>query len=424
MNTPQPTTVPALGLPRTSMDELMLAMDIVDTLRHEQSLIERELASEQRDDAFIERVQQIYASQGIEVSDALVRQGVEALKHDRFAYTPPERTLQVRLAEVWVDRWRWLKRSLIAAGVALAGTLIVVVPNRFLAQRDYAAYVDSVQSLQQRAQRLSSQFGNLSVFPRGWAVDAPRSVAPHLAGLGAELARAQSDSVPQLASTGALSPADGDQFAADPEAQYAQLAPVRDGLDVVQQRLSAVEQRVKAGERLMLAAHRFEAAAARLGTIAVAEGAAMKIAETRDRASAALAAADDTAAAGAVAQFEQFVTLLDLSYTLRIVNRSNVQSGVWRYHEDAPGGKNYYLVVEPMDANGNAVTLPVTNEETQRTETVSLFAVRVPQSEYERVKADKIDNGLIDDAVVGEKRRGEIDVEYRVAVAGGAITEW
>ena len=150
----------------------------------------------------------------------------------------------------------------------------------------------------------------------------------------------------------------------------------------------------------------------------------MKIAETRDRASAALAAADDTAAAGAVAQFEQFVTLLDLSYTLRIVNRSNVQSGVWRYHEDAPGGKNYYLVVEPMDANGNAVTLPVTNEETQRTETVSLFAVRVPQSEYERVKADKIDNGLIDDAVVGEKRRGEIDVEYRVAVAGGAITEW
>ena len=87
---------------------------------------------------------------------------------------------------------------------------------------------------------------------------------------------------------------------------------MRDGLDVVQQRLSAVEQRVKAGERLMLAAHRFEAAAARLGTIAVAEGAAMKIAETRDRASAALAAADDTAAAGAVAQFEQFVTLLDL----------------------------------------------------------------------------------------------------------------
>ncbi|MBK7043924.1 MAG: hypothetical protein IPH50_09655 [Rhodanobacteraceae bacterium] len=48
----------------------------------------------------------------------------------------------------------------------------------------------------------------------------------------------------------------------------------------------------------------------------------------------------------------------------------------------------------------------------------------MPQSEYERVKADKIDNGLIDDAVVGEKRRGEIDVEYRVAVAGGAITEW
>ena len=49
---------------------------------------------------------------------------------------------------------------------------------------------------------------------------------------------------------------------------------------------------------------------------------------------------------------------------------------------------------------------------------------RVPQAEYDKVKADKLDNGLIDEAVVGEKRRGELDVDYRIAVAGGAITEW
>lgn len=55
---------------------------------------------------------------------------------------------------------------------------------------------------------------------------------------------------------------------------------------------------------------------------------------------------------------------------------------------------------------------------------MSLFAIRVPPAEYERVKADKLDNGLIDDAVVGEKRRGELEADYRIAVAGGAITEW
>ena len=95
------------------------------------------------------------------------------------------------------------------------------------------------------------------------------------------------------------------------------------------------------------------------------------------------------------------------------------------------GGKAINKGVRPAvpsevsaNASGRIVALPVINEETQRSESVALFALRVPQAEYEKVKADKLDNGLIDEAVVGEKRRGELDVDYRVAVAGGAITEW
>jgi hypothetical protein len=55
---------------------------------------------------------------------------------------------------------------------------------------------------------------------------------------------------------------------------------------------------------------------------------------------------------------------------------------------------------------------------------VQRFAIRVPESVYERVKADKQDNGLIDDAVFGHKRRGAREPEYRFPVAGGRITEW
>ena len=52
------------------------------------------------------------------------------------------------------------------------------------------------------------------------------------------------------------------------------------------------------------------------------------------------------------------------------------------------------------------------------------FGVRVPQSVYEAVKADKLDNGIIDDNVFGQKRRGRRAPEYRLQTAGGMITEW
>jgi hypothetical protein len=40
------------------------------------------------------------------------------------------------------------------------------------------------------------------------------------------------------------------------------------------------------------------------------------------------------------------------------------------------------------------------------------------------VRADKSDNGIVDDDIVGEKKRGETSPQWRVPVIGGAITEW
>jgi hypothetical protein len=188
--------------------------------------------------------------------------------------------------------------------------------------------------------------------------------------------------------------------------------------------LERVEDRLADAHALITGARRHEQLSLQLASLAIGDEVAMQLRGKQARTAAALASGDIGSANLALAEFDQAVARVNLAYTLRIVNRDGVQSGVWRYHEDAPGGKNYYLVVEAIDANGRALALPIANEETQRTETVSLFAIRVPPSEYERVKADKLDNGLIDDAVVGEKRRGELEVDYRVAVSGGAITAW
>lgn len=423
MNTPLPAAVPAPGQPRTSMDELMLAMDIVDTLRHEQSLVERELASTQRDEDFVARVKQIYASQGIEVSDALIRQGVEALKQDRFAYVPPRRTLAVRLAEAWVDRGRWAKRAMIAGFVGVFGYAIVAVPNAWVAGREYRSFQQQYVEVSNLAHALKERQGLVAARMASDLSNPPDLIAQPVALIATDVQRDFPMIGAGLASL-PLNVVSKSAYTRDADAARRAVADYRTEVERHRVTLERVEDRLADAHALVAGARRHEQLALQLASLALADEVAMQLRGIQARSAAALGSGDIGSANLALAEFEKAVAQVNLAYTLRIVNRDGVQSGVWRYHEDAPGGKNYYLVVEAIDANGRALALPIANEETQRTETVSLFAIRVPPSEYERVKADKLDNGLIDDAVVGEKRRGELEVDYRVAVSGGAITAW
>src|SRR4051812_44322350 len=89
---PAPVAEPgALAPPPQKLDELMLAMDVVDTLRHQDSLVARELDETRREAQLIERLRQIYRGQGIEVPDRVLQEGVRALKESRFVYTPQPR---------------------------------------------------------------------------------------------------------------------------------------------------------------------------------------------------------------------------------------------------------------------------------------------------------------------------------------------
>jgi hypothetical protein len=84
--------VPA-AKPQT-LDELMLAMDVVDTIRHRELLVERELGQGERDEALRTRLREIYTSQGLTVTDRIIDQGIKALRESRFVYPPaPRRTL-------------------------------------------------------------------------------------------------------------------------------------------------------------------------------------------------------------------------------------------------------------------------------------------------------------------------------------------
>ncbi len=89
---------------KAPLDEVMLARDVVDTLRHRQDLVERELAGDAREKQLIEKLREIYHQQGIEVTDAVLMEGVKALDESRFVYTPPKPSLGVSLAKLYVGR--------------------------------------------------------------------------------------------------------------------------------------------------------------------------------------------------------------------------------------------------------------------------------------------------------------------------------
>jgi hypothetical protein len=91
------------------LDEVMLAMDVVDTLRRRERLVKAELDDLGREEDLKERLRKIYAAQGIDVPDHVIEQGVAALKEGRFTYSPPPRTSATRLARIYVNRGDWGK---------------------------------------------------------------------------------------------------------------------------------------------------------------------------------------------------------------------------------------------------------------------------------------------------------------------------
>lgn len=104
--------------PPRNLDELMLAMDVVDTLRHQDNLVARELNEGEREAELLSRLRQIYHGQGIQVPDRVLLEGVEALKESRFVYTPPAPGLGTSLAKLWISRGR-IGKGLLGAVAAL-----------------------------------------------------------------------------------------------------------------------------------------------------------------------------------------------------------------------------------------------------------------------------------------------------------------
>jgi hypothetical protein len=297
----------AAAPPRPPLDDVMLAMDVVDTLRRRERLVQQELDDAGRAQDLKERLRRIYAAQGIEVSDAILEEGVQALKQDRFVYKPPPDGLKMRLARIYVTRHRWGKWGLSALALLVIGI---------------AAWIALVV--------------------------APRHALPH------DL-QARHDEVIEVA--------------ADPAVD------------------ARADELLAAGE-------------------------------------AALRSGDDGRARAVLAELRQMRDQLEASYRLVVINDPGKMSGVWRVPASNPSARNYYLIVEAIGPSGRPIKVPIVNEETGKTELVSRWGLRVDETTFQRVAADKEDDGIIQANILGRKAAGQLEPDYAVPTTGAAITQW
>lgn len=304
--------------PPAKLDDVMLAMDVVDTLRHRERLVARELNADVREEQLIGRLRDLYKSQGIEVPDHILAEGVKALAEDRFVYTPPKSSFQRTLAELWVKRSTYGK----LAGAALALLILIVGVYHF-------------------------------------AVVKPRERA-------AEAARTEI-------------------------------------VETLPRDLTAAHSAIVAEARVPEAQERADAILAQGGT--------------------ALEREDAAGAREAVAELDSLAGTLRQEYVLRIAGRPEEDTGFYREHPSFQG-RAYFVVVDAVDSNGDPVSLPVRNDETNETETVARFAVRVPLETFDAVREDKAANGIVQRARLAEKRRGYLEPEFLMPTLPGRITSW
>ncbi|MBI1211839.1 MAG: hypothetical protein GC190_10285 [Alphaproteobacteria bacterium] len=300
------------------LDELMLAMDVVDTIRHRELLVERELQQGARDDELRNRLREIYKGQGIDVPDSVIDEGIKALKDSRFVYVPPKPGVAVTLATMWVNRahilWTLFSVVLFVVGLRVGYYLLVERPPIVAAE---TARIELSETL---PKALDTSYANVL---RDAKVDEARTQAAALLANG----------------------------------------------------------------------------------------------------KAAIARRDADEARGQVTALDALDAKLLQTYELRIVSRPDEDTGIIRSPSDSDA-ENYYLIVEAIGADGRAMNMDIANEENERTYRRSMWGVRVSEEVFDRVRNDKNDDGIVENNILGQKLRGELQVRYNMPVLGGTITRW
>ena len=416
---------------KIELSEVMIAMDVVDTLRHQRSLVERELHSDDREAELIEKLRKIYAGQGLEVSDEVIAEGVKAMREERFTYNPPTGGLSTTLARIYVNRGRWAKRALfllIAVAVAWAGyRYLYLMPAERGRSRLVKELKSQVAGQKERIVTLTERINGLTGELEEALQSVPASVLPPARRLSDGARQSLASAARELGAAEKLGPAAGiDPNNLETNATKIQrrLAEQKGIIDRAQNDLEGAQAAIGSIRSLGTDFKDLESLRVEALKAVREKGVAQKIDALYNNALSAVKSGDLETAKTARDALQYTRDMLEKEYTLQIVSRPGTPSGVWRYPVDSRTARNYYLIVEAVLPSGQRLKLPITSEEDGKVRTVSEWGLRVEPQVFERVREDKQQDGIVNHKTVGFKQRGYLTPNYTVATTGDTITEW
>ena len=396
--------------------EVLRVMDAAQVIHERQQALQEHEAFDR--EAAIQDIQSMYEELGDLVDSETIEKALDDYLSQRYGFTPSPPGVGKSLALLYIRRGWIARRVLLPAAAAVVLIWGSIAGTGMMAERALARDVRLFRSeLSEIGTARAAELAELeALVSRGTPPDLPAAEADEFAASLAA-ARVQLSAVEE-----ALGPIVR-------EADREDLA--RPDLDRLRERAGSVEGDLelarngsdRAGATLERHARlaTLQADVARLHSAVLAEAAEDLVRErAADLALVAesrIAARDVDGLDGAAHRYQDLLDTVATEY--RIV----VTGGVWRYPDRTPDVRNHYLLVQALGADGETVPVPIRSEETGGTRRVRQWAERVPQDVYDRVAADKGDNGIIDDEEFGFKPRGYVTAERRYADIG-QITEW
>lgn len=379
-----------------SFNDLIVASDIVDTIRNDERLIDHELGSEDRQKALKTRLKDMYKAQGMEVSDAVIDEAVRRKDAERFVFKPMETGFSRFVWTSYVRRNKYALTLSVATGIVVLGVFgFRVAQYEFVEKPKIEA-----------ARQLELQF--TEVLPNALKAASDEGMA----------------SAERLGDEAAKSEISAFQTTANASIRARDLEAARSGIIALQERVQGLKETEARRTLMATAKQTVDAETAKLASLKVDANALQALNVKLLGISKAGEMADSSGLRSAIRDFNTTLNYVKSTYDIRIVDRENERTGVWRYWEPT-GEKYYYLVVEAVDKTGRVQPVDVTNIENGRTSTVRTWAIRVPKNVYDRIGADKQADGVVDNAEAGVKPSGSIDIRWEFpTINNQRITSW
>ena len=395
--------------------EVLRVMDAAQVIHERQAALEEHEALDRK--ATIRDIQLMYEELGDLVDSRTIEKALDEYLSQRYAFEPAPAGLRRSLALMYIRRGWITKRILVPTA---AGAVLVWAGFRTADMARERAFAGELDALRGEVAALVARSGTArdqldALVATGLPPDFPAVDAGAVSADIGEAGRLLAAADEMLETLEAAAADDLDQAELDNLRADAQRASVQ--LELARDEMTGADARIQRHARLLTYEPEVDRLHAAVEAAAVEDAALERAAALRATAEGQLAAQDADGLGETVRLYEELHTLL--AAECEIV----VTGGVWRYSNDDPGIRNYYLLVQALGFDGQPVPFPIRNEETGVTRPVTVWGERVPQEVYDRVGADRQDNGIIDDEEFGFKRRGFITAERRYPDVG-QITEW